>query len=591
MDPTVLQSLEAVYAGDSADSHETERIDFKQENTRSRGDTEKLLVEATLCFANSSGGSIVVGVRNKPGGPDAFVGTTLDAVLLKQRIFEQTVPHLAVDVEAIDFHGTRLLVIRVPESPEIHADTQGRAPRRINTDCINMSPAEQLRHREDRRGIDWSAVASERPTPDVSRRALDVARELLSRHPSQERQALSRREDPELLTELGVLRQDGRLSRAGEILFCETADGSARLVYMYRETPGGEPTELRRFSEPLIVAYERVMELVEARRRLTPVTLPQGQQLPIEDFPNLAVREALTNAVVHRDYHTGAPVTISHSPQLFEISSPGPLVAGVTPANILTHDSKPRNALLTKAARVLGLAEEVGAGIDRMYREMIFAGNDLPGIDSDLERVLVTLTGGAANTRIPFYVSQLPSEERTDVDTLLVLYTLCHRQAISATDIAPLLQKRPESAQVTLKRLADDPVAMVEPSRGTARRRFPKYRLREHALQALGTAVRYNRRSIDQTDRRVIAHIDEYGKITNKTVRNYFDVDVGRARDILGDLVKRELLVKTSDATRGPSVTYGPGPKFPAKAGRGRQGSRSGSSPATDGIDDDDTLF
>jgi ATP-dependent DNA helicase RecG len=588
MDPTVLHSLDAVFAGASAESRETERLDFKQESTRSRGDTEKMLVEATLCFANSAGGNIIVGVRNKPGGPDALLGTTLDTVLLKQRIFEQTVPHLAVDVEAIDFHGTRLLVIRVPESPEIHADSQGRAPRRINTGCINMSPAEQVRHREDRRGIDWSAVASDRPASDVSRRALDVARDLLSRHPSQERQALSRREDPELLTELGAVRQDGRLSRAGEVLFCETPDASARLVYMYRETPGGEPTELRRFGEPLIVGYERVMELVEARRRLTPVTLPQGQQLPIEDFPNLAVREALTNAVVHRDYYTRAPVTISHSPQLFEISSPGPLVAGVTPTNILTHDSKPRNALLTKAARMLGLAEEVGAGIDRMYREMIFAGKDLPGIDSDVERVLVTLTGGAANTRVPFYVSQLPSEERTDVDTLLVLYTLRHRQAVSATDIAPLLQKRPESAQVTLKRLADDPVAMVEPSRGTARRRFPKYRLRENALQALGTAVRYNRRSVDQTDRRVIAHIDEYGKITNKTVRNYFDVDVGRARDILGDLVKREILVKTSDATRGPSVTYGPGPKFPPKARR-RGSSRSESS-ATPG-EVDDTLF
>lgn len=582
MDPDVLEALDAIHAGASADSRETERLDFKQEKPRSRGDTERMLVEATLCFANSAGGNIVVGVRNKPGGPAAFVGATLDRAVLKQRIFEQTVPHLAVDIDAVDFKGTRLIVIRVPESPEIHADSQGRAPRRINTDCINMSPAEQMRHREDRRGIDWSATASERSASEVSRRTLDIARDLLARHPSQDRRALSRREDPELLTELGALRQDGRLSRAGEVLFCDTRGGAARLVYMYRETPGGEPTEVRRFSEPLIVAYERLMELVEARRRLTPVTLPKGQQLAIEDFPNLAVREALTNAVIHRDYQLDAPVTIAHSPQLFEISSPGPLVAGVTPTNILTHDSKPRNALLAKAARVLGLAEEVGAGIDRIYREMLFAGKDLPGIDSTADRVLVTLTGGAANTRIPSFVSQLPSEERTDVDTLLILYTLCHRQAVSATDLAPLLQKRPESVQVTLKRLAEEPVTMVEASRGTARRRFPKYRLREHVLQTLGTAVRYNRRSVDQTDRRVIAHIDEYGKITNKTVRNYFDVDVGRARDILGDLVKREILVKTSEASRGPSVTYGPGPKFPREKNRRRR---------ADADHEDETLF
>jgi len=332
------------------------------------------------------------------------------------------------------------------------------------------------------------------------------------------------------------------------------------------------------------------MELIEARRRLTPVTLPKGQQLAIEDFPNLAVREALTNAVVHREYQLPGPVTVSHSPQLFEVSSPGPLVAGVSPDNILTHDSKPRNAMLAKAARILTLAEEVGAGVDRMYREMIFAGKDLPRIESTMERVLVTLTGGAANTRIPYFVSQLPSAERTDVDTLLIIYTLCHRQAISAVDVAPLLQKRPESAQVALERLAEESVGMIEASRGTARRSFPKYRFREHALQALGTAVRYNRRSVDQTDRRVIAHVREYGKITNKTIRNYFDVDVSRARDILTDLVKRGVLVKTSEASRGPSVTYGPGPQFPPKATRRRKGVGSAAPDAPD-ASDDDTLF
>ena len=325
------------------------------------------------------------------------------------------------------------------------------------------------------------------------------------------------------------------------------------------------------------------------------MTLPKGQQIPIEDFPNLAVREALTNGVVHRDYQVAGPVTVSHSPQLFEISSPGPLVAGVTPHNILTHDSKPRNASLAKAARILTLGEEIGAGVDRIYREMIYAGKDLPQIDSSLERVLVTLTGGAANTRIPLFVSQLPPTERSDVDTLLILYTLCHRQAVSAVDIAPLLQKRHESAQVALERLAGEPVNLVEASRGTIRRTFPKYRLREHALQSLGTAVRYNRRSVDQTDRRVIAHVREYGKITNKTIRNYFDVDVARARDILSDLVRRQILVKTSEAARGPGVTYGAGPKFPPKA-PSRRGQRAsaedGSGPKSDEVSatEDETL-
>lgn len=180
-------------------------------------------------------------------------------------------------------------------------------------------------------------------------------------------------------------------------------------------------------------------------------------------------------------------------------------------------------------------------------------------------------TGGAPNTRIPRFVAQLPSEEQSDVDALLILHTLCHRKTISAIDAAPILQKREESAQAALERLAEDRVEMIEPTRGTARLRFPKYRLREGAIRDLGTAVRYNRRLVDQTDRRVVAHVREYGVITNRTIRNLFDVNVERARDLLTDLVRRELLVKTSQASRGPSVTYGPGPKFPHSKGRRRR--------------------
>ncbi|MGH3516577.1 MAG: ATP-binding protein [Haloechinothrix sp.] len=64
------------------------------------------------------------------------------------------------------------------------------------------------------------------------------------------------------------------------------------------------------------------------------------------------------------------------------VTSPGPLVAGVTVKNILTHPSKPRNRALTAAVRTLQLAEEVGRGVDRMYREMIRTGRPMPTIDA-----------------------------------------------------------------------------------------------------------------------------------------------------------------------------------------------------------------
>lgn len=199
-----------------------------------------------------------------------------------------------------------------------------------------------------------------------------------------------------------------------------------------------------------------------------------------------------------------------------------------------------------------------------MYREMIRSGQEAPKIETSPQRVRVTLVGGAPNTQLARYVARLPEAEREDVDTMLILMTLCGKRTLSAEEAAPILQKTNNETEAVLKRLRAETVQMLEPTRETARRARPTYRLRSDALRALGSAVAYQRRTTDEIDRKVIEHVREYGKVTNRTVRNLLDVKTDRAAAILGDLVGREVIVKTSRAQRGPSVEYGPGPGFPS---------------------------
>ena len=58
----------------------------------------------------------------------------------------------------------------------------------------------------------------------------------------------------------------------------------------------------------------------------------------------------------------------------------------------------------------------------------------------------------------------------------------------------------------------------------------------------------------------------EYGTINNGTLQRLFDIDVYQARDILRDLVGREVLTRVSEQKRGVAVKYGVGPQFPQKA-------------------------
>lgn len=91
----------------------------------------------------------------------------------------------------------------------------------------------------------------------------------------------------------------------------------------------------------------------------------------------------------------------------------------------------------------------------------------------------------------------------------------------------------------------------------------------------LGTAVAYNQRDTDDLDRKMLAHVVEYGVVTNRTVQNLLDVSLTRARDLLKDWVARGLLVKTSAHERGPGFNTGRDPGSPGRPGRGVRARRA----------------
>jgi ATP-dependent DNA helicase RecG len=319
---------------------------------------------------------------------------------------------------------------------------------------------------------------------------------------------------------------------------------------------------------PLVVAVTRVLELIDGRVDKTAVNLPKGQQISLSDLPEPAVREALVNAVIHRDYRLTGPVQVEHAPSRLAVTSPGPLVSGVTVDNILSTSSRPRNTGLTRAVRILGLAEEAGVGVDRMYREMVRVGHQPPQFAEEADRVRVTLLGGAPNQHLARYVATLPPPEADDADSMLILYQLLTKRTVTASTAARLLQKGVDEVEDVLRRLASEAVAMIEPTRETFRRRHPNYRLQEHVVSALGPAVSYRRRTTDEYDRKIIELVREIGHINARMVKIALDLDTTPVSRVLGDLVTREVLVKTSEAQRGPAVTYGPGPKFPHKRTR-----------------------
>ncbi len=559
----VGDALRLVAEGAVPASLETETLDFKRDphtvtgrgapgNPQAR--LVEVLVDAVVCFANARGGRIVLGVDDRVPGPGAFIGTNADPATLRNRIYGNTRPQLTVPIDEIQFGGKRLLVITVPEGLDLVTDSKGKALARLGTSCAPLTEDARRALAHERRNPDLTARPSDRSWSDVSPAAMRQARSLLAQLVDL-RSQMADLDDASLLRALNLLDRDDRLLIAGEILFCTPHHDI--LDFLTRPAAGAEPS-VRRMREPLVLLLPQALDSVRATidPEIAHIPLAGGQEIALPDFSPIAVDEAVTNALVHRDYTRPERVVIDHSPNVLRVWSPGGLPFGVTEDRLLSTVSTPRNVTLMAAMQQLGLAERASRGIDRMFREQVRVGQQVPGIRADEYSVEVYFSSGAPNRAFAGFVATLPRNLRENVDVMLSLVHLCQRPTLTLADAARLLQVTDVEAKDRLDALGVGSDALIE--RDGDARRGVRWRLRSSVASALGTAVQHRARA-DSARPRVEAHLREYGWITNKTLRNMFDLDVQQATQMLNELRAANVLVKDPEGPkRGPAIRWLP---------------------------------
>jgi ATP-dependent DNA helicase RecG len=569
-------ALQAILSGSSVEDVESRTFDCKEDmstrgpgGTRTAGDPHhgaaaKDLAEAAACFANSDGGALLVGVNDKETGEDALVGAALDAEWLRKRIWDLTDPHLTVDVQEIaeEANGkpVRLLLIVVQRSLDLHRANR-KVKHRLNKDCVDMPPDDQRRALEDRRGFDWSAEPTSHTVDDVSPGAVERARTYLRESGEDSRIKLAREETPELLRKLGLADEKNRLNRAGVVMFVgpETKDEYA-LVYKRRKTPGANSTNRLDLPRPLIELYHEVKLAIDAANDLVHVSLPSGVRPQIRTIPDLAVREALVNALMHRDYRLTGPIDVEFVGSELIVDSPGGFVSGVDESNILSHPSAPRNATLARAFRALRLAEYEGVGVDRMFREMIRAGHAPPEIHDVGGRVRCVLLGGPPVEPIVELIAALPDTAQDDVDIALVVHELLDRPTLTVERLAPILQKGEGEALAALRRAEE--AGVVTPTDRTAKSQSPTFVFPSKVRQSLKVRLPYLTTSTANATEYVVRHVMEQGRIGAPDIREQLGVGPVQASRILRALRVDQTIELGSDNETGPGVFYVKGPAF-----------------------------
>ncbi len=565
---TALDAIARVVAGARAADVEDEMVDFQEEagtvlrggartsiDSRYAPAAESLAVEVA-CLANSrAGGILVVGVDDARSGPTALVGTYLDLGWLRERIWSLTSPHYSVDeIEEITSFGSRLYLINVPPAlEEIRAG--GKLRMRRGSDCIEVSGDAARRLLEDRRGFDWTAEPS-----GIRLSAADPVALRSAKRRYQERRGAAPDSDRELASRMGVLlddTDDPELNRAGALLLASFEPQVNQLQLLITDAEGLPSRQHLLRAAPLLPVLDEALALLDA------VAFPEGQPVivgatrrELRSVPDAAYREALVNAIMHRDYQldrlTIVAIATGSPSSAFGVRSPGGLPANVSIGRLLATPSRPRNETLARALRTLGVAEREGVGITTMYRTMLRDGHPPPEIIEDAGDVVVRLAGGRPDVGLRAFFDDLESRDERlgrDAAAVIAIRELLRSTPLRPEDLAVAAQRTVGDAQETLAVL--EQVGVLERLLNRSR----SFRLTHGARAQLGSRVNYRRSTLDEHWALVRAYLDENRDISRDDAVKLLDVTPDRASRILGQLLRGGRLT-LAGPRRGRSVRY-----------------------------------
>jgi ATP-dependent DNA helicase RecG len=543
-----------------------EEIRAKRNMGKARKEFLGLIAETAACFANAQGGVIVLGVRDAaPTRAEAIRGVPADYSPegVRLAVYGGTNPPLTVTVHERTVDGQRLLLVDVPIGAVVHATTAGAYRWRVEDRCEPIGPDTMRSIGAARGTYDWSGELAEFGPDALSTAALAAAAERL-RDIGQDELARQAEEDREQFLRSCELMDRGRVRRAailmygaehsltrmipdwGAIVSTAVSAGSEGAILLRRE-------DARR--RPLVLLVDDILA------RLTGVAQTDAfrvgaAEVRLVDYEPDVVRELVANAFAHRDWEQPSIIEIAHSPDALVVTSPGDLLPTLHP-NRLLRESAQRNRVLSREITRLRIAEGAGMGFDRVYRTLAAAGKQPPRIDVG-PRFTVVVPGGHGDRAFArFLRSEEFPEPRlaADLDVLLTLSILRGRASMTASTLAPQIQRDEAFANEVLRRMHN--AGLLEPTRSTAGRRRPSYRLSAKAAAALRPALKYRTGTIDIDDAKLLRHLKRHKRIANEDVRNYLECDVATARNRLTRLRNRGYITIDPDGPkRGPLVEY-----------------------------------
>ena len=412
------------------EAKEGERVQFKE--AKNRFDSN----EAARCccaLANCGGGKLVFGITDKR--PRQVVGSA--AFEQPERTRKGLIDKLKimVDFQLYSFEGKRVLVFEVSSRPlGLPVQSDGVAWWYEGDSLIPM-PEDVRRRIYEEAGFDFSgSICRAAKLNDLDMDSIESFRAKWVEKSGNKR--LMSKSVEQLLYDCEAITDEG-VTYAALILFGTRKSlgrflPQAEIIFEYRSSEGAGPASQREeFREGFFACYNRLWKLINLRNDKQ--YYQEGFFVyDIPTFNERVVREAILNAVSHRNYQMGGSVFIRQYQDRLVIESPGGFPNGISLNNILDRQL-PRNRRIAEILGLCGLVERSGQGMNIIYELSIKEAKQLPDFTgTDENFVSITLNGLILDKKMLSVINRIGNERWENMATgdFLVINALYHEMSL-----------------------------------------------------------------------------------------------------------------------------------------------------------------
>ncbi|MBN1673418.1 MAG: putative DNA binding domain-containing protein [Kiritimatiellae bacterium] len=373
----------------------------RAERTTSTQNTDKF-GEAVCGFANDfpnhrQPGYLLVGVRNngEASGLEVSDELLLDLAALRSNVNLEPLPAMTVQKYCLPEGDVAVVEVIPSDLPPVRY--KGRVWIRVGPSRRSANQQEERILTERRAAVQKTFDARPCQGCTIDDLVLDlflvtylpaaVARDVIEEN---------RRNVKEQMASLRFYDLSGDCpTNAGALLFAKEPlrwipGAYVQFVRWAGATMADDPVDEKRFSGDLLTVLREIQAFLSLPSQAYPVADSALRERTETDYPSIAIRELLWNAVMHRSYESNAPVRFYWYDDRIDIQNPGGLYGMASPENF-PKQTDYRNPVIAEAMATLGYVNAFGRGVIRAQDSLQKNGNPRAEFTFEMSHVLATI--------------------------------------------------------------------------------------------------------------------------------------------------------------------------------------------------------